>query len=377
MADSNASEVVKKITVLVSFSGDGGVEVVTANLVEGWINLGVEVELLLIKNKSRHLSRLPTSVKQTKLKASSGWLALPEIVKHLKEQPPEVFFVIKDRAVQIAALAKVLSGFKGLMIGQIHNNMEVGLRNRNALGRSTRHMMMRWAYKKFDKMTAVSQDAADSIQRITGISKHHFVAMANPILTDRLFLLAESEATHNWLTHKDKPVLVAVGRLSPQKNFSRLINAFAKVKEQLDCRLIIFGEGKQKQSLQQLTETLRVTDAVDLAGFTDNPYAELKEADLFVLSSDWEGSPTVLSEALALGVNVVSTECGDVSITLQNGVIGSVVQPNNLDDFSQAILSSLRQPKDEEVLKQAVVKFQQNVSAKSYLDLIAETKNSV
>lgn len=128
--------------------------------------------------------------------------------------------------------------------------MEIRPRNRNALGRITRHVMMRWAYKKFDKITAESQDAADSIQRITGISKHHFVAMANPILTDRLFLLAQSEATHSWLNDKDKPVLVAVGRLSPQKNFSCLINAFAKVKEQVDCRLIIFGKGKQKQSLQ-------------------------------------------------------------------------------------------------------------------------------
>ncbi len=103
--------------------------------------------------------------------------------------------------------------------------------------------------------------------------------------------------------------MLAAGRLTPQKDFSTLLRALKIVRQNCDVRLVILGEGKQRAHLESLVKELGLESYVSMPGITRNPYAHMARADLFVLSSAWEALPTVLIEALAVGVPVVATDC--------------------------------------------------------------------
>ncbi len=139
--------------------------------------------------------------------------------------------------------------------------------------------------------------------------------------------------------------MLGVGRLSAQKNCPLLIRAVAKVRRQRPVRLLILGEGDDRAALEALVRDLDLTDCVGLPGFVDNPFAYMRHAQLFVLSSDWEGLPTVLIEALACGCPVVSTDCpsGPLEI-LDGGTYGALVPMRDEDSLADAILASLENP---------------------------------
>ena len=104
-----------QLTVLVSYSGSGGVEVITNHLVQGLVNAGIEVELLLLKARGPHIDKLPEhpELTVTKLNASSAILAVPELVRYLNKHPNRLLFAIKDRAVQAASLANRINRCRG------------------------------------------------------------------------------------------------------------------------------------------------------------------------------------------------------------------------------------------------------------------------
>jgi glycosyltransferase involved in cell wall biosynthesis len=104
-------------------------------------------------------------------------------------------------------------------------------------------------------------------------------------------------------------LVLAVGRLTYQKDFSTLLRAFATVREKMDARLVILGDGPDRRNLESLATKLDIENHVDFPGYVDNPYPYLKRADLFVLSSRYEGLPNVLIEAQICGAPIVSTDC--------------------------------------------------------------------
>ncbi|MGP5725136.1 CDP-glycerol glycerophosphotransferase family protein [Arthrobacter rhombi] len=136
---------------------------------------------------------------------------------------------------------------------------------------------------------------------------------------------------------------ITVGRLSPEKNHARLIEAFAQVHGiNPQTRLVIVGDGPLRDYLQSLVLELGLFNAVKLVGQTPNPYQLMAHADVFVLSSDYEGQPMVLLEALVLGLPVITTSFGSVNGALPLGV-GTVVDPN-IQDLSRAMLEFLEAP---------------------------------
>ncbi len=120
--------------------------------------------------------------------------------------------------------------------------------------------------------------------------------------------------------------MLAVGKLTPQKDYDTLLRAFARVREKHPVRLVILGEGQEEGRLRSLAAELGIAEQVQLPGHVDNPYAYMRQASMFVLSSAWEGCPNVLLEALACGSPVVSTDCpsGPKEI-LANGKYGKLV----------------------------------------------------
>jgi len=140
---------------------------------------------------------------------------------------------------------------------------------------------------------------------------------------------------------------LSIGRLTKAKNYSTLIEAFAKVRQQRDVRLAILGNGEERPSLEGLVRRLGLENDVWLPGFVDPPYPYLARASVFVQSSIWEGFPTVIVEALAFGVPVVSTDCpsGPREI-LENGRFGELVPVGDVEALADAIRRALDVPHD-------------------------------
>jgi len=341
------------------------------NLIRGFADLGQSVELVLVRAQSPHLRRLPESVRQVQLGASHTLLAAPALALYLRERRPAALLAAKDRAGRTAVLARALARTQtpiGLRLG---THLSTAMAHRSALARALRYLPIRLLYPRIDRILAVSQGVADDTVRIARLPRGAVQVIRNPVITPELAAQAAAPCPHPWLAAGAVPVIVAAGRLQRQKDFPTLIRAFARVRAGRECRLLILGEGAARPGLEALVAELGLGAEVDLAAFQSNPYPFLARAALFVLSSAWEGSPNVLTEALALGVPVVSTDCpsGPAEL-LDQGRFGPLVPVGDWAALAAAMERTLDHPLPAVVLKSAVSEYEQGHSARRYLEAL-------
>jgi glycosyltransferase involved in cell wall biosynthesis len=185
--------------------------------------------------------------------------------------------------------------------------------------------------------------------------------------------MAAEPLEHPWFRPGEPAVILALGRLVPQKDFGMLIRAFAQVRRARAARLLILGEGPERDGLAAAIAENGLQDDVQLPGWTVNPYPYMARSRLFVLSSRWEGLPTVLIEALFCGVEVVSTDCpsGPREI-LDGGRYGALVPVGDVDALAEAMERALSRdaarPGQESWLP-----FEQDVVAGRYLQTLMGT----
>ena len=137
--------------------------------------------------------------------------------------------------------------------------------------------------------------------------------------------------------------IVTTGRLTPQKNHKILIKAFAKIADQINDKLYIYGDGELREELEQLIADLNMKNRIFLPGSTKNVAETIKSAKLFVLSSDYEGMPNSLMEAMALGLPCISTDCpcGGSRSIISNGENGVLIACTDLDNLANTMLELL------------------------------------
>ncbi len=204
-----------------------------------------------------------------------------------------------------------------------------------------RYLMLRLVrcfYPWADAVAAVSHGVADDLAQAAAIPRQQIQVIYNPIVTPDLRRKAQQPLEHPWFAPGEPPVLLAIGRLAPQKDYPTMIKAFAHVRNTRPVRLIILGEGTERSSIEALVKRLGLEASVNLPGFVANPYTYLSRASVFVLSSRWEGLPTVLVEALHCGAPVVATDCpsGPREI-LAGGQYGQLVPIGDVVALAQAI----------------------------------------
>ena len=341
------------------------------NLVEEFVHRGYRVDLLLIRAEGEHLRELPEGVNVVRLGVQHTLASVRPLARWLREHRPPVLLVAKDRAGRAALWARRLSGVDTRIAIRLGTNLSAALAGRGWLKRITRTLPMRWSYRMAERVIAVSRGVAEDTARVTGLPPERISVAHNPVITPRLLALAEEPVEHPWLGDPEAPVILGAGRLTRQKDFPTLIRAFAQARATRPCRLIILGDGGQRNELLALAAELGVAGDLDLPGFAANPYAWMRAADLFVLSSRWEGSPNVLTEAMACGTPVVSTDCpSGPRETLQDGRFGPLVPMGDAAALGQAILDTLAHPPGGEVMRAAVADFAVARSADEYLDIL-------
>ena len=358
----------KKLAVFISFSGEGGVERMVSTLIGEFCTQGFSVDVLLAKARGEHLQRLTPSTNKIKLGSDHTWLTLWPLVRYLKKERPAALLAVKHRALIVALLARKIAGVDTRIVGRLGTHVSTALASKPAWRQKLWFKTMRQFYPWADQLIPVAQGVADDILKITDMDKNKLSVIRNPVVTQNILQQANAPLAHTWFENKSIPVILGVGRFTRQKDFPTLIRAFALVRKQRPCRLIILGKGADQQACRELTIELGISDDVDFPGFDANPFRYMKQADLFVLSSAWEGSPNVLCEALAVGTPVVSTRCpSGPNEILQEGKYGPLVDVGDVEGLAEAMANTLNHPLTTETLKEAVEEYTAEKSAIHYL----------
>jgi glycosyltransferase involved in cell wall biosynthesis len=222
-----------------------------------------------------------------------------------------------------------------------------------------------------DGIVAVSDSVARDLAENTQLDRKSIKTIYNPVVDSRLRELADTPLNHPWFKPGAAPVILAVGRLIPQKDFQTLIRAFAILQRKSKARLVILGEGRQRLELESLTQELGIAPHVEMPGFVSNPYQYMAGASVFALTSRYEGLPGVLIQALACGCPVISTDCpGGSAEILDHGKYGRLVPINNDTVLADAMDSVLNEQPDKNILRKRASLFSVERATQQYLDYL-------
>lgn len=350
----------------------GGAERVALTLVNALAQTH-DVSLLLVRKQGDYLDDLSPQVKLVDMASGSTMASIPALSRWLRQNRPDVLMSHLTHVNVAAQLAVRLSRTGTPLVAVEHNQIDLNFARIRQRSVRLAYRAVRYVYPGITVVVSVSQGVEDSVKRFCGFAGQNMRVIANPVVTPALRMLLAEPPAHPWLGDGGAPVLLGCGRLVEQKDFPNLIEAFRLARQQRDLRLLILGEGELRSELEAAVANAGLQDCASLPGFDRNPYAAMAAADLFVLSSRWEGLPTVLIEALAAGTNVVAADCpsGPMEV-LEGGRYGSLVPTDDPQALADAILSRLSHPIDRETLQKRADEYSlENVQA-IYEDLFRE-----
>lgn len=362
------------------YYGDGGVERGIVLLARRFRELGVETDVVTFRPKVALADGEIPGLRFIDLGTSRAALSVLSLRQYLAQTRPGCVIGAQSYANVIAATANLLDGRRTRLIVtervavskeriEYPGWMRFGrLKSRAILA------LMRLAYPWSDLVAANSADGAADLEATLGMPRRSVAVLYNPTFDPEIKAKAAARTDHPWFDAKTKPVIVAMGRLNRQKDFGTLLEAFYRVREAVDCRLAILGEGDEREALERRAAELGVADSVAFLGFRSNPYAYLARSDLFVLSSLYEGLPNALIEAVALGVPAVSTNClsGPREILL-DGAGGRLVGVGDTEALARAMVSALRDKAESQAMAaraaEALSRFDSASAAARYLEV--------
>ncbi|BCX82768.1 N-acetylgalactosamine-N,N'-diacetylbacillosaminyl-diphospho-undecaprenol 4-alpha-N-acetylgalactosaminyltransferase [Methylomarinovum caldicuralii] len=358
----------------------GGATRRTLALAEGFSEHGLRTDLVVIDPTGPLAERLPPALN---LIALDSWAlrfrrrfrprrrplmeaAAPALAEYLRRHRPDLLLSAANHAHMSAVEGRRLSATGIPLVLRVSNHLTASHEQTGQLARLQR---ARTLYGEADAAIAVCHDIAADLRRHVPVLRERVFVATNPTLTPEIETLARQPVDHPWADDPSRPLIVAAGRLSPQKDFPTLIRALARLRQ--PARLVILGEGKQRPQLERLIRSLGLTDRVVLPGFTTNPYAWMARADLFVLSSRWEGFPGVLVEAMACGCPVVSTDCpSGPRELLENGRLGPLVPVGDDQALAEAMQQALQTPADVAALRHSAWRYTPARAVAEYLQIL-------
>ncbi len=338
---------------------------------------GVEPILAVARGRGKYESRLRTDIElltcQRWVRSSTlGVVAsIPALRGLISRFRPDVVCAIQEHASAALAAAVAISEPKPRLVIGIQNNFSARLATEPYWARALLHPRYRAAYAAADWVIANSTGVADDLAAQVPAARHKVSVVYNAGFDTRVFELAAEPLPE---PRPPGQLVVTCGRLTEQKDQDLLLRAFARLDRDPRPTLWVLGQGERLPRLQALARELCIESRVKFWGFCENPYPFLAAADVFALSSRWEGFGNVLVEALACGLPIVSTDCphGPREI-LDDGRYGKLVPVGDVAGFAASLREALISEKSQsqaEQRRERALAFTAAASARGYADIL-------
>ncbi|MXR52998.1 glycosyltransferase [Halovenus sp. WSH3] len=355
----------------------GGAEQVTVNIVNGLAARGYAVELLLSRNEGKLRTELDDEVTVVTLQPDRTSVLgvgahLPALVSYLRRREPALFLPHLRHPSVVSLTINRLFETETKIIPTHHA----------AFGQSTEQTVkdrvvesvVPRLYPAADGLIAVSDGVAEGLAARTPVDRKDISVLHNPVDVAEIQRRARQPVDHPWLEDDDRDVVVFVGRHTEQKALDTWVRTFQRVyEENPDARGIIAGTGPQSEEIADAIEAAGLSEAVTMPGYVENPYGLMSRADVFLLSSRYEGLPTVLIEALACGCPVVATDCesGPREI-LDNGKFGVLAPVGDERALATGVTELLDAPPATDLLRARAAEFAPDAVLDAYEQFIEE-----
>ncbi|WP_375264240.1 glycosyltransferase [Palleronia sp.] len=347
----------------------GGAERIRIVLAHEFVRAGHNVEFVLMQAQGELLSEVQEYFPVQTLGCRRMRQTPMRLAGYLRERRP-VALLAAMWPLSVIAPGMRLTGYRGRVVLSEHGILSAQYDSWGRTHRAALRSSMASASRLAHARVGVSSGVAADMAALSSIPRRKIDVIYNPVsphpipntrITERIDAL--------WNVPRGARI-VTVGSMKPVKNHSLLLRAFAKLKR-LDASLMFVGAGAGEADLRALANELGITQQVIFAGFHPDPTPFYQTADLFVLSSDYEGFGNVIVEALATGTPVVSTDCpaGPAEI-LENGKYGHLVPVNDAQSLADAMHAALVEPYDPDFLKKRASDFAPAIAAKRYLELL-------
>jgi glycosyltransferase involved in cell wall biosynthesis len=358
------------VAILLPHLEVGGAELSMLRIARGLAEEhGLAVDLLTPRPWGGLRDALGPRVRLVALRGGSTSRALPCLAGYVARLRPGVLISGQPHLNIAAAAACALAGGRTALVLIEHAPLahEVACYG-GWRYRSLRHLVPP-VYRRAAAVVAISNGVGEGLRRLVpGLVPE---VIPNPVLPEDLARLKAAPAGHPWLGDGGPPVIASVGRLSVEKDFPTLVRAFALVARQRPARLLLLGEGPDRERIMATAAAEGVADLVALPGRAANVFAPLSRAQAFALSSRFEGFGNVLVEALACGLPVVSTDCpvGPREI-LADGRFGRLILPGDIPAMAAGLLAALADTAPPPGLAAHLGRFTVRASVAGYLGLI-------
>jgi glycosyltransferase involved in cell wall biosynthesis len=368
--------------MLLHSMNEGGAQKRVVSLANGFVARGHTVDLVTLDGAGGVGRLAVPEVRQLALHAAGAASPRRAAVRaalkaYLERERPAVLLAGSNRAHVIAARACATMADPPLLILRAARHPLRHLPWSKPWKRLREYALRpieRWAMSRADLIIAVSEESAAAIAQLVS-DPAKVVAIPNPTITARFRESLAARAEHRWFDEAaagGDPVILGVGRLSPQKDFETLVKAVGIVNRSMPVKLILLGQGKRRTQIEQLVEQLGLSDRVELMGHVEGVGAWLARADLLVSSSLWEGSPGAIIEAFEAGTPVVATACPGGSVELLACSTGGVLVPmRDPDAMAKAIIGVLAKGRDPGAIRALAQPYQDDGRAEQqYLAVI-------
>lgn len=367
----------KRVFFIISSLAEGGAEKVISILLRHLSQKKFCCSLLLFEKRGNYLKEIPPDVGIYDLKKKNRFSFLKLVLKIaeiVKKEKPNVVIGFLEYTNLVCLLARKLV---------FQNQTKWVISERNLLSATLYSQRMYFLKVKLHKLLDRSADlvivnsesSKEELIQNFGVKDKKIKVVPNPVEIEKIQLHCKKIPSHEWYS-ENIPILISVGRLSKSKGYPYLLTAFSEVLKEIECRLIILGEGEMRDELEILINRLGIKKNVNLLGFISNPYPYIAHSDIFVLPSLWEGLPNALLEAMALGKPVIATNCSKaVEEIIKNGENGFLIPVRDVLALKKAICRLLKnkslQVKLSEENKDRIQKFDVSHIVQEYENVLS------